>query len=222
MGLHLNADDARKGDTVSNILRDSGKYVGVITRAEKLLSRNNVEGLGLSIKTDDGCTASYLDVYTVRLADGEHLRGYHLVQALLACLKLRDVEEGAIEADKWDSDARMQVRTKLQGYPALMGKRIGVFLQREIAINQNTGAETDRLNLIGVFDPQTNLTATEILGGKTEPKRIHDYEKMLERAPILDRRKGRGGANAGTSSAPASNGAKPEFDDDIPFNRVAA
>ena len=213
MGLHLNADDARKGDTVSNVLRDSGKYVGTITRAEKLLSRNNVEGLGLSIKTDDGYSASYLDVYTVRLSDGERLRGYHLVQAILACLKLRDVEEGTIEADKWDSLARTQVRTKLQGYPALMGKRIGVLLQREISTNQNTGEPSDRLNLIGVFDPTTELTASEILGGKTEPKRIREYEKLLERTPVLDRRKR---ANAAAASAPrAASGA--EFDDDIPF-----
>ena len=218
MGLHLNADDARKGDTISNILRDSGKYVGTITRAEKLLSRNNVEGLGLSIKTDDGCSASYLDVYTVRLSDGERLRGYHLVQSILACLKLRDVEEGTIEADKWDSLARTQVRTKLPGYPALMGKRIGVLLQREISTNQNTGEPSERLNLIGVFDPTTELTASEILGGKTEPKRIREYEKLLERTPVVDRRKRSGPV---TPSAPrAASGA--EFDDDIPFNRVAA
>lgn len=215
MGLHLNADDARKGDSISNILRDSGKYVGIITRAEKLLSRNNVEGLGLSLKTDDGRTASFLDVYTVRLSDGEKLRGYHLVQALLACLKLRDVEEGTIEAEKWDSMTRAQVRTKMPGYPALMGKRIGMFLQRELSTNQNTGDDSDRLILIGVFDPQTNLTASEILGGKTEPKRIHDYEHMLERTPILDRRKGR---SAPRVAAPATAGASDApFDDDIPF-----
>lgn len=216
MGLHLNADDARKGDTVSNILRESGKYIGIITRAEKLLSRNHVEGLGLSIKTDDGQTASYLDVYTVRQSDGEKLRGYHLVQALLACLKLRDVEDGTIEAEKWDASASAMVSTKLPGYPGLMGKRIGVFLQRELSINQNTGADADRLILIGVFDPTTNLTASEILAGKTEPKRIHDYEKMLERTPILDRRKGRDKpAQTIAQRQGANSGA--DFDDDIPF-----
>ena len=213
MGLHLNADDARKGDTVSNILRDSGKYIGTITRAEKLLSRNNVEGLGLSIKTDDERTASYLDVYTVRLSDGERLRGYHLVQSLLACLKLRDVEEGPIEADKWDSSAHGMVRTRLPGYPALMGKRIGVLLQREISTNQNTGEPSDRLNLIGVFDPTTELTASEILGGKTEPKRIREYEKLLERTPVLDRRK-RASAPPVSARRPASDA---DLDDDIPF-----
>ena len=215
MGLHLNADDARKGDTVSNILRDSGKYVGTITRAEKLLSRNNVEGLGLSIKTDDGYMASYLDVYTVRLSDGERLRGYHLVQSILACLKLRDVEEGTITADKWDSSARTLVPTKLPGYPAFMGKRIGVLLQREISTNQNTGEPSERLNLIGVFDPTTELTASEILGGKTEPKRIREYEKLLERTPVLDRRK-RAPASPPTIAQRAAN-AGADFDDEIPF-----
>ena len=56
MGLTLNAGDARKGDSITNIIRESGKYVGIITRAEKLVSKNRVEGLGLSFKTDDGAT----------------------------------------------------------------------------------------------------------------------------------------------------------------------
>lgn len=216
MGLTLNADDARKGDTVSNVIRDSGRYVGIITRAEKLLSRNNVEGVGLSFKSDDGATASYLDIYTVRQSDGEKLRGYHLIQALLACLKLRTVEEGIIEAEKWDSDARAMLRRSLEGYPTLMGRRIGVFLQRELSTNQNTGQDAERINLIGVFDPVTNLTASEIIGGKTEPKRIQEYERMLERNPVVDRRKSKGG-DRGPSAAAPSGAARPEFDDDIPF-----
>lgn len=215
MGLQLNADDARKGDVVSNVIRDSGKYIGIITRAEKLLSRNNVEGVGLSFKSDDGATASYLDIYTVRQSDGEKLRGYHLIQALLACLKLRTVEEGPIEADKWDSSARTVVRCRLDGYPTLMGKRIGVFLQKELSTNQNNGNDAERINLIGVFDPTTNLTASEIIGGKTEPKRIHEYERMLDRYPVVDRRKSKGGEKV--SAATASGVDRTEFDDDIPF-----
>ena len=84
MALSLNADDAKKGDSISNVIYESGRYVGIITRAEKLLSRNAVEGVGLSFKADDGATASYLDIYTIRQSDGEKLRGYHLIQAVLA------------------------------------------------------------------------------------------------------------------------------------------
>lgn len=214
MSLTLNADDARKGDTLSNVIRESGKYVGVITRAEQLLSRNNVEGVGLSFRADDGATASYLDVYTVRQSDGKKLRGYHLIQALLACLKLRTVEEGSIEAEKWDSASRTMVRTHMRGYPALMGKRIGVFLQRELSVNQNTGDDTERVNLIGVFDPATNLTASEILSGQTEAKHIHNYEHLLERTPVLDRRAKAASSSTASGGSPS---ASTVFDDDIPF-----
>src|SRR5690606_17051600 len=162
MGLTLNARDARKADNFSSVIRESGKYVGVITRAEKLLSRNNVEGVGFSFKTDDGASASFLDVYTVK-PNGEKLRGYNVVQAILCCARLKTVSDGQITFERWDSDERKMVQATAPGYPELMGKRIGLVLQREIGTNDNTGNDTDRLNIFAVFEASTGLMASEIL-----------------------------------------------------------
>lgn len=208
MSLKFNADEARKADKTSSVIRETGKYVGVITRAEKLLSRNNVQGVGFSFKTDDGYTANYLDVYTVK-ANGEELWGVNLVNAVLCCARLKDVAEGEITFEKWDAEVREMAPTKAAGYPALMGKRIGFVLQRELGTNTNNGAETDKVVLVRVFEASSGLTSTEILDGKTKGVKLDEFMKTL--LPVRDNRKK-------TNVAPLRTGVEttPEWvDDDI-------
>ena len=213
MGLTLNANEARKADNFSTIIRESGKYVGTITRAQKLLSRNNVEGVGLSFKTDEGESASYLDLYTIK-PGGEQLRGFTIVQSILCCTRVKNADEGPITFDVWDRDARSMVKTTETGYPALMGKRIGLVLQRELGTNQNTGEDTDRLQIVGVFEATTGLTSSEILDGKTKPERIERVLRMIQANPVRDVRKH--SPVKATPIKPAAPDSAP-FDDDIPF-----
>lgn len=207
MGLTLNADDARKADNFSSIIRETGAYIGTFTRAEKLLSEKNTEGVGFSFRAEDGSTAAFLDVYTAK-ADGEKLRGHSIVQAVLCCLKLRTVDEGRIDFERWDYDSRRMIAAQATGYPALMGKRIGVVLQKELQTNQNTGKDVERLNIVTVFDADTRLTASEILDKKTKAERLDGILKFLK--PVRDSRKN----VAPKAAAPTSS---PDFDDDIPF-----
>jgi hypothetical protein len=217
MGLTLNANDAKKADNFATVIRETGKYVGTITRAEKLLSTNGVEGVGFSFKTDDGASASFLDVYTVK-PDGEKLRGYNIVQALLCCTRVRNADEGQINFQKWDSDARQLVSATATGYPALMGKRIGLVLQRELGTNQNTGADTDRMNIVAVFEANTGLMASEILDQKTKAEKLENVVKMVMANPIRDTRKQRQSRPA-QDHGPAPTGGfdNSGFSDDIPF-----
>lgn len=216
MSLTLNSNDARKADNFNTVIRESGKYVGTITRAEKLLSRNNVEGVGFSFKTDDNASANYLDLYTVK-PGGEKLRGYSIVQAILCCTRTKNADDGKITFEKWDSDERRMIQATADGYPALMGKRIGLVLQREIGTNQNTGEDTDRLNIVAVFEPSTGLMASEILDQKTKGERLDGIVKMIEANPVRDTRKrANGRASAPATQAPVGNSAA-AFDDDIPF-----
>jgi hypothetical protein len=219
MGLSLNAADARKADNVSSVIRETGRYVGVITRAEKLLSKNKVEGLGLSFRSDDGASANYLDVYTVK-PDGEKLRGYNIVQALLCCTRLKNVDEGEITFERWDREEGRMVQTKAAGYPALMGKRIGLLLQKELATHSVTGEDTERLNIYVVFEASTGLVSTEILDQKTKPERIEALEKFLMANPIRDTRKRTGPKPATQAQSNGNYGTGQggnDFDDSIPF-----
>lgn len=214
MSLSFNANAARKADSFSSIIKETGKYEGVITRAEKLVSKGGTLGVGFSFKTDDGATANYLDVYTAK-ANGEQLYGANIVQAVLGCLKLKDVPEGEITFDKWTRDQGI-VPTKATGYPALMGKRIGFLLQRTLETNNNTGADVDRVNITAVFQAGTGLTSSEILEGKTKAEMTDKRLKAL--TPVWDRRKKDAAARM-VSSTPIGNhqSGDPGFDDEIAF-----
>lgn len=213
MSLSLNPNEARKADNFSSVIRESGKYVGTITRAEQLLSRNNVEGLGLSFKTDDNASANYLDLYTVK-PDGEKLRGYNLAQAILCCTRTKSASEGEITFEKWDSSERKMVQATANGYPALMGKRIGLVLQKELATHSITGADTERMNIVAVFEASTELMASEILDNKTKPERLDNVVRMIENNPVRDTRK-RSSTRAPVASQTTSS--QEEWDDEIPF-----
>lgn len=215
MALTLNANEARKADNFSSVIKESGKYVGVITRAEKLLSKNKVEGLGLSFKTDDGASANYLDVYTVK-ENGELLRGHSIAQAVLCCTRTKSANDGSITFDRWDNNERKMVKATAPGYPDLMGKRIGFILQREIGTNQNTGDDTDRLNIVAVFEAATGLTASEILDSKTKAERIDAIAKMVQANPVRDTRKRAAPARAAPAASQPSS-SQDEWDSEIPF-----
>lgn len=213
MSLTLNANDARKADNFSSVIKETGKYVGTITRAEKLLSKNKVEGLGLSFKTDDGASANYLDIYTVK-PDGEKLRGFNLVQAILCCTRTKTANDGTITFERWDNEERRMVQATAAGYPDLMGKRIGLILQRELATHSITGEDTERLNIVAVFEASSGLTASEILDSKTKAEKIEVIARAIANNPVRDSRK-RGHQPTRQASPPPHDA--PPFDDDIPF-----
>ncbi len=212
MGLQLNSAEARKADNFSTVITETGKYLGTITRAEKLKSKNGVEGLGLSFKSNDGATANYLDVYTVK-ENGDKLRGYNVVQALLCCLRLKTVDEGPIQFEKWDNSQRKMVPASGNGYPAMMGKPIGMVLQKAIETHSQTGEDSEKIQIVVVFEASTGLSASEILDSKTKPERIDAIMKMLK--PVRDMRKAGARAAQPKTGAPSSAGL--DFDDDIPF-----
>lgn len=205
-GLTLDVNEARKADSVSSVIRETGKYIGVITRAEKLTSTKGTQGLGLSFKADDGSTANYLDLYTVN-ASGEKLRGLGIVQAILCCTRTKQADEGSITFDSWDKEAKQMVKKNAPGYPSLMGKRIGLLLQKELATNDRTGADTERLNIFGVFDADSEFTASEILDKKTEPEQLGKMLQSLMSKPVRDTR-----VKAHAEHSPSN-----DPDDDIPW-----
>jgi hypothetical protein len=207
MSLDLDTNAARSADSISSTIRETGKYIGVITRAEKLLSKNKVEGLGISFKTDDGSTASYLDLYTIK-PDGEKLRGFNIAQAILCCTRTKSAEEGIINFDRWDKEIGQVIEMSAKGYPSLMGKRIGLLLQKELSTNNTTGADVERVNIFGVFEAETELTASEILDKKTTPEQLAKMLQVLMQRPIRDTRQ------KPAVHAPA---AMDDFDLDVPF-----
>ena len=159
MSYTLDTKQAIAADSIASSIRETGKYVGVITRAEAITSTRGTKGLGLSFKSDDGSTADYLDLYTHK-ADGEALSSLKTVNAILACCKLRSINEGPIQFEKWDKFTKQRTKVSGKGYPELMGKRIGFLLRKEIETDDN-GQDRDRVAIFAVFQHDTELTATE-------------------------------------------------------------
>lgn len=219
MPLTLNPTEARKADRYSSVIREPGKYVCTITRAERLLSEKGTEGVGLSLKSDDGSSANFLDVYTVG-RDGKILMGNAIIQALLCCLKLRGVSDGEITFEAWDNQARSIVKRTAPGYPDLMGKRIGVVLRKELQTNDRTGDDVERLTIVGVFQADTGLMSTEILDNKTKAELLPKMVQWVTANPIKDsRKKGNGYQRAATNAMPGREDGDPgATDSDIPFN----
>lgn len=209
MSLTLDVNEARKADNVSSAITSAGKYIGVITRAEKLTSKNGVSGLGLSFKSDDGSTANYLDLYTVK-PDGEKLRGFGFAQAILCCTRTKQADEGTITFDKWDKDSGAIVKAQALGYPALQGKRIGLLLQEELATNNKTGADVKRVNIFGVFEADSELTASEILDKKTQPEQLGKLFQSLLARPLRDTR-------TSNQQGQQVSGSIVDMDDSIPW-----
>lgn len=215
MSLAFNADSARRADRQSNIIKETGKYVGTITRAERLESKKGTRGVGFSFKSDDGATASYLDIYTHR-ANGEELFGADLVQSVLCCADVKDAPEGQITFERWSSEDRAMVECKAPGYPALMGKKIGFVLQRTLETRDDTGEDSDKMVLVRVFRAKDGFTSSEILDRATKPEKIEKFMAWL--APVNDKRK-KTPAQRMAASAPVGNHQEgdPGFGDDINF-----
>lgn len=214
--LTFDAKEAARADQIASSITETGKYIGTITRAEKLRSTKGTEGLGLSFKSDDGATADYLDLYTVN-AKGEILPSMKVVQALMGCLQMRGAQEGQIKCSKWNKDSRQREEVTVSGYPDMMGKRIGLLLQKTLETDQN-GADRERIQVFGVFQADTELTVSEILARKTTPETLPKMIQHLEAHPVRDNRKNKGAAPQQGYSAPQqSGGGFADFQDDVPF-----
>lgn len=214
MTLKLNRELATAADNIVAAIRESGKYIGVITRAEKLSSDKGTEGLGLSFRSDSGQTADYLDLWHTK-GNGETLSSLKTVNAILCCTKVAEARDGAIQVEKWNADHGVREKLTVQGYPDLMGKRIGLLLQKTLETDQN-GKDRERIQIFGVFAADTELTASEMFAKKTNPERLAAMVDALAARPVRDNRKPGAKARPSGATSGAAPGAGPD-DDDIPF-----
>lgn len=216
MSYKLDTALAKSADNIASSINEAGKYVGTITRAEYLTAKSGARGMGLSFKTDSGATADYLDIYTHN-GEGEALPGAKTVNAIMACTQLRELSDGSISCEKWDSASQQRQRVTVKGAPELMGKRIGLLLQEECGTYN--GKETHKMLIFGVFSATSELTASEILEKKTTPTNLPKMLEALMARPVKDSRKKGAARTQGGAQSSSSGGADDPFGDmdDIPF-----
>jgi len=207
----LDTTEARKADQTSNRITELGKYVGTFTQAEDVTASTGTKGIGLRFEAN-GQNAN-LSLYTKK-SDGTTIMGFQALMAIMTCMKLRDIKPKAGIVKHWDNDARAEVEKQAQVFPDLCGKPIGLLLETEDYPKNDGSGNGTRMVIAGIFQADTELTASEILDRKTAPEQL---AKMVAR---MHHRPAKAAKQGGSSGAMAPSPRAPGFDDfdsDIPF-----
>lgn len=209
----LNTELASKADVVGAYINETGKYTGTFIRAEKLISsKARTDGIGFTFKADDGREARF-DIWTQK-EGGEPLMGLNMVNAIMACLMVRQVTVTQLEVKKWHDGAEVVIPAPC--FPELMNKRIGLLLRAEEYAKMKDGFETGefgwRMGPFAVFQADTELMASEILKKKTQPEQLAKITPLLADKPLKKK---------GNARPQQQSHAGPSFQDDdltdIPF-----
>lgn len=209
----LDAKAAKEADQLGGYLKDTGKYVGKFTRAEKLISNaKGTHGVGFTFVAESGQSTRF-DIWTMK-ADEEKLSGYNQLMAIMACMKVRGLTVKTAELERYDYDAKEKYTEDAEVFAELTDKPIGVLLRsteyEKMRDGHKTGENGWRLELFAPFEAATGFTAGEIIDKKKTPEQLAKMEAALADRPLK-------GGSAPRQAAPVSSGGSVPFDDDIPF-----
>lgn len=205
---NLNPDQARQADTGSNRITETGKYSGRFTRAEAVKSKQQTEGIEFAFEADNGQSADFLTLWTYN-ADGKELFGLKVLNALMTCMRVKTINPQQGMVEKWDRDSGSKTKMAATIYPELMGKPIGLLLQREEYTKQDNSIGS-KFNIYGCFEAATELVASEILEKATKAEKLPRIVASLHDKPMQKQR---------VASAYASQlgDTFADMKDDIPF-----
>lgn len=210
----LDTNAARKADAIGAYINETGKYVGIFTRAEKLVSQHKgTHGIGFTFKADDGRETRF-DIWTKK-PEGENLPGMNQINALMACLQLRGLKDSIQRVKKWDPQQNAEAVMEAPCFADLMNKKIGLLLRSEEYEKMQQGIATGetgwRMGLFAFFQAGTELMATEILDRKTNPEQLAKVIGMLADKPLKKK-------TVASHQASSIHSTPDNFrDDDIPF-----
>jgi len=203
----LDTKAARKADQTGNRITEIGKYVGTFTQAEDITASTGTKGVALRFESNGQSTN--LSLYTKK-KDGTEIMGFQALMAIMTCMRLRGIKPQAGTVKHWDNDAKAEVTKQAQVFPDLCGKPIGLLLETE-DYAKNNGEIGTRMVIAGIFQADTELTASEILDQKTTPEHLPKLIERLRHRPV----KGAKPAAAPAAAKPSSG--FDDMDDDIPF-----
>lgn len=177
---NLDTNEARKADTQGNQIKELGKYIGAITQAEDITAKTGTKGIALSFTSNSG-QKTKVSIYTMK-PNGDKIGGFAMLNALMTCLQLRTIapKHGVVTA--YDYDTKKEVQKEGSVFPELC-KPIGLLLETEDFAKQD-GSTGTRMVLRGVFQANTELTASEILDRKTVPEALPKMVAALRHHPL--------------------------------------
>lgn len=207
MEYTLNTEAAKQADNKFSRIDASGKYLGVITRAEKVTSDKGTKGIDFSFKSEDGEQADYLSLWTHN-KEGKELQGFKTLMALMTCLNLKTLESTRGEVEKYNGVSQQREKVSVDLFQTMMNTPIGLLIQiEEQEYNNKIQRKT---NIYAPFTAE-GFTATEVLDRASKPEKLEKMlaglkDKLLTNKPAQQ-------SQQSSSGAPAS----PFDDSDIPF-----
>lgn len=207
----LNTTAARQADERSGRIAEIGKYVGIFTRAEDIASPKGTRGIDFAFETHDKQSANFT-LWTYN-KENKEIYGFKQLQALMACLRVRDMAPKKAVVRKWDRHSQGMVDIDGMIFDALMNKPIGILFETEEYQKFENNVPTDvgtKVVPAYFFDAQSEMTASEILDKKVQPVQLAKLVQTLRHRPLR-----RSAAGASAADAPAGGGGF--ADGDIPF-----
>ena len=214
----LDVQAARNADTAGATIKEIGKYVGEFVQAKDVVTKKGGRGIEFIFKSQGGQKAN-LAIYTTG-ANGDRYQGYDALMAIMTCLQLRGIKPAPGKVTRYDFDTKKEVAEDGTVFPDLH-KPIGVLLETEDYEKKDLSIGT-RMVLKNVFQPSTELTASEILDKKTTPAALAKMVEGLRHRPLKGARtnaapRGDDGTGGPPAGHPASSGFDGMDDDSIPF-----
>jgi hypothetical protein len=207
---NLQPEQAKAADNIGTRITETGKYIGVFTRAEAIRSKQDTEGVEFAFKSNSGQDADFLTLWT-HDSTGKEVYGLKMLNAVMTCMRVKTITPVAGHVEKWDGTARNRVPATI--YPELMGKKIGLLLQRE-EYEKSGGGIGSKFNIYGCFEADSELMASEIFDKATKPEKLAKVVATLADRPA---RKKPGGSSPANQSAASGGSGFADMDDDIPF-----
>lgn len=178
MNYEYDDEAAGHADDFANRIDEPGLYVGEIKRADNIVSSQGTSGIYFEVEAPGGGSTSFT-LYTEK-QDGTRIFGFNKVQAAMTILGLRSLRTKPGMVSVYDEEQKKRVEQEGEVYPDLIGKTIGVALEKELTTNQS-GKDSYRFNLATFFHPTSRLTASEIRERKVKPEKIEKVLKMISK-----------------------------------------
>lgn len=177
--ISFDSNRAKRVDAPRSIAK-TGSYIGTITQVEMSETKNGATKMDIAFLADDG-SLTFLPMF-LTTNEGQEAFSMGLIHAMMAILKIDGIK--AVPGKVFNRNKETHDGFRVT---ALEKKRIGLLIQRVNDFYE--GKETYQLNVVSVFDPETNKTAHELLEGKEatniekrlatlhdrDSKRLQDY-----------------------------------------------
>lgn len=196
----LNTHNAKKAGGGGRI-SETGLYLVTITAAFAVKSSAGTDGVEMMVKTDDGLSADYLQIW-LKNAKGEELSGMNVFHAIMACCEIREATIASATITRNNEQERVDMLREL------VNQRVYLGLERE-PYTKNDGTAGFSMVVAWPLEASTKRTAKEKLESVSVAKA---HEGLVGR---LKDRQGRKPKGAAAQQPAAFAGAGP--DDDIPF-----